>query len=77
MEYYLVVKKEGNLTFCNSMDGPGEYYVKWNKPVRERQIPYDLTYMWNPMNKINKQNRNRLLNTENKLSAVPNQFQID
>ena len=22
--------------FCGSMDGPGEYYAKWNKPVRER-----------------------------------------
>ena len=21
-------KKEGNLTFCNSMDGPGDYYAK-------------------------------------------------
>ena len=46
-------KKEGNLTFCDSMDGPGEYYAKWNKPVRERQVPYDFTYMWNLMNKIN------------------------
>ena len=44
--------KERNLTFCNSMDGPGDYYAKWNKPVRERQTPYDPTYMWNPMNKI-------------------------
>ena len=32
----------------------GEYYAEWNKPVKERQIPYDFTYMWNPMNKINK-----------------------
>ena len=37
-------KKEGNLTFCNSMGGPGDYYAKWNKPVRERQIPYDLIF---------------------------------
>ena len=29
-------KKEGNLSFCNSMDWPGDYYAKWNKPVRER-----------------------------------------
>ena len=47
-------KKEGNLTFCNSMDRPGEYYAKWNKPIRERQIPYDFTYMWNLINKTNK-----------------------
>ena len=37
----------------DSMDGPEEYYAKWNKPVRERQIPYDFTYLWNLMNKLN------------------------
>ena len=37
--------KEGNLTLCNSRDGTGDYYAMCNKPVRERQIPYDLTYM--------------------------------
>ena len=46
-------EKQGNLTFWGSMDGTGEYYAKWNKPVRERQIPRDLTYMWNLMNRIN------------------------
>ena len=45
MEYYLAIKKKGSLPFWDSMDGPGEYYAKWNEPVRERQIPYDLTYM--------------------------------
>ena len=44
--------KKGTLTFCNSRDRPGEYYAKWNKPLWERRIPYDLTYMWNLMNKI-------------------------
>ena len=29
-------KNEGNLTLCNSMDEPGKYYAKWNKPDRER-----------------------------------------
>ena len=28
-------KKEGNLTFCDNMDGPGDYYAKWNEPVRK------------------------------------------
>ena len=45
-------KEDGNLTFWDSMDGPRQYYAKWNKPVRERQIPYDFTYMWNLTNKI-------------------------
>ena len=52
MEYSLSIKKE-NFTFWDSMDGPGEHYAKWNKPVRERQIPYDFTHMWNLMNKLN------------------------
>ena len=28
------------------MDGPRDYYAKWNKPNRERQISYEITYMW-------------------------------
>ena len=28
MEFYSAIKKEGNLTLCNSMDGPGEHYAK-------------------------------------------------
>ena len=46
-------KKEENFTLCGSMGEPGELYAKWNKSVRERKIPYDFTYMWNSMNKIN------------------------
>ena len=68
-EIQLCHEKEGNLTFCNCMNGPGEYYATWNKPVRERQIPLDLIYMWHLMNKINKQNRNRLIDVENRLIA--------
>ena len=48
----LRIKKEGNLTFFDSMDGPGECYAEGNKPVRERQVPYDFTYMWNLIDKI-------------------------
>ena len=29
------------------MDGTGDHYTKWSKSERERQIPYDITYMWN------------------------------
>ena len=44
------------------MEGPGEHYAKWIKPVRGRQIPYDFTYMCNLMKKqTNKQNRDRLI----------------
>ena len=44
MEYYSAVK-EGNLTFCDSADAPGEHYAQCNKLVRERQVPYDFTLM--------------------------------
>ena len=37
--------------------GGREYYAKWNKSIRERQIPYDVTCMWNLKSKINKQNK--------------------
>ena len=47
--------KEGAPTFHDSMDGTGEHYVKWNKPGSEGQIPYDLAYKWNLINKTNKQ----------------------
>ena len=30
------------------MDGPRDYHTNWNKTERERQIPYDIIYMWNP-----------------------------
>ena len=45
-------KKEGTSTVCNNMDVTGEYYAKWNKLVCERQIPYDLIYKRNLINKI-------------------------
>ena len=37
------------------MDGSREHYAKWNKPGGKRQIPYDLTYKWNLINKTNTQ----------------------
>ena len=48
-------KKKGAPTLCDRMDGSGEHYAKWNKPRGEGQIPYDLTYKWNLINKTNKQ----------------------
>ena len=29
------------------MDRPRDYHTKWSKSEGERQIPYDITYMWN------------------------------
>ena len=33
------------------VDGTRMYYAKRNKSVRERQISYDFTYLWNLRNK--------------------------
>ena len=47
----LCSREKGAYTLCNSMDGTGEHYAKWNKPDGEGQIPYDLTFNWNLINK--------------------------
>ena len=43
----LSLKKEGNSAICNNMNTPGEHYTNWNKLYTEKQILYDLIYMWN------------------------------
>ena len=42
-------KKEWNKNnaICSNRDGPRDDHTKWSKSERERQIPYDITYMWN------------------------------
>ena len=32
---------------CSSMDEPGDYHSKGSKSERERQIVFNITYMWN------------------------------
>ena len=39
-------KKEGNLAICDNVCRHWGHYAKWNKSDRERQIPYNLTYLW-------------------------------
>ena len=50
IKYYSALKK-GNPAICDNMDEGGGHYAKWNKPDRERQILYGITYMWNPKRK--------------------------
>ena len=47
MEYYLITKKELNNAICSNMNGSEDYHIKRNKSERDRQIQYDITYMWN------------------------------
>ena len=51
----LCSRKKGVPTLCDSMDGTGEHYAKQDKPGGERQIPYDITFNRNIINKTNKQ----------------------
>ena len=51
MEYYLAIKRRKSYLW-DSIDGPGAFYANRNKTVRERQIPYDFTYMWDLMNNV-------------------------
>ena len=49
IEYYSAIKlKKWNFDICNNKDGLGQYYSKWNKLDRERQILLMyVIYMWN------------------------------
>jgi len=40
-------KKEQNNTICSNMDETRDSHTKWSKSGRERQTPYDITYIWN------------------------------
>ena len=40
-------QKEWKNAICSNMNRPGDYHSKWTKSDRERQISYDITYMWN------------------------------
>ena len=30
-----------------NIDAPRDYHTKWSKSDKDRQISYDVTYMWN------------------------------
>ena len=40
-------QKEQNNAICSNMDATRDYHTKGSKLEKERQIPYDITYMWN------------------------------
>ena len=47
-------KKERNNAICSNMGGHRNYHTKLNKSDRERQIPYEITNMWNVIKKLHK-----------------------
>ena len=40
-------KKEWNNAIRSNIGANRDYHAKWSKSERERQIPYDITSMWN------------------------------
>ena len=50
-------QKEWNDTICSNMDGSSEYYTKWSKSDKERQVSPGITYMWN----LKKKDTNELI----------------
>ena len=73
MEYYSAVEKEWNHAICSNMNGPRDYHTKWSKSDRERQISYDIAYMWNLKlwyKWTYLQKRNRVTDVENKLMVM-------
>ena len=61
------------MPFAATMDGPRDCYTEWNKSDRERQISYDIAYLWN-LKKVYKwtylQNRNGVTDVKNKLMVT-------
>ena len=44
-------KKEPNNAICSNIDGTRDSRTEWNES--ERQIPYDITYIWNLIYDLN------------------------
>ena len=36
LEYYSVIKRQGNSATCDNMDGPWGHSPKWNKAEKDR-----------------------------------------
>ena len=53
------------------MDGPRDYLSKWSKSDRERQIPYEITYMWNL-----KYDTNELIYKTNRFTDIENKLMV-
>ena len=47
--YIYIFQPSKKMKFC--VDGTREYYSKGNKSIRERQLSYDFTHMWDIRNR--------------------------
>ena len=46
-KYCTAMKKEWSNAIYSKMDRLRDYHMKWSKSDRERNIPHDITNMWN------------------------------
>ena len=51
--YYSAIKKEQYNVNCSNMGGTRDSHTKWSKSEKERQIPYDINYILNPIYSTN------------------------
>ena len=61
------------------MDATRDYHTKWSMSERERQIPYDITYVWNlkyGTNELSLQNRNRFTDIEKRPVAAKGEWRM-
>ena len=50
------------------MDRPKDYHAKWSKSDREKQISYDIAYMWN----LKENDTNELIYKTRRVTDVEN-----
>ena len=43
----ILLSHKKNYAICSNMDRLRDDHPKWSESEREKQIPYDTTYMWN------------------------------
>ena len=72
-------KKEWNSVICRDIYRPRDCHLKSNKSEREKQVSYNITYMWN-LEKWYRwtyaQNGNRDTYTENKLMDAKGEGEV-
>ena len=56
------------------MNGPRDDHTKWSKSDRERQVSYDIAYMWNLKKK--KKNKWTYLQNRNRITGIENKFMV-
>ena len=67
MKYYSAIKKEWNSAIWDALDEPRGYYAKLSKSEKDKHCMISLIYgIWKTKQMNKQQNRNRVIDTENK-----------